>query len=83
MCAINSISACNPDTATHVSVISQLSGREWEIIIPMSFEDFNRSVGLWRGGANIQTVFPDLSPDQREALMTGISPNEWDAIMTD
>ena len=83
MCAINSFSPCHPDTATHVSVISSLSGKEWEIIIPMSFDDFNHSLGLWRGGANIQTVFPDLSPDQREALMTGISQKEWDTMFAE
>lgn len=29
---------------------------------------------------HIQHVFPDLSSDDREFLLTGITPEEWDAI---
>jgi len=31
----------------------------------------------WKGGHLIQDVMPDLSPDDREFLMTGITPEEW------
>lgn len=27
----------------------------------------------------IQNVFPNLSPEHREFIMTGITPEEWDA----
>ena len=27
----------------------------------------------------IQNVFPNLSPEHREFIMTGIAPKEWDA----
>jgi len=33
----------------------------------------------WRGGELIQWVMPELSNDDREFLMTGITPEEWDA----
>jgi len=29
----------------------------------------------------IQSIFPDLSPTEREFLMTGVSPEEWNAAM--
>lgn len=32
----------------------------------------------WKGGQLIQNVFPHLSPDEREFLMTGITPQEWE-----
>ena len=31
----------------------------------------------WEAGELIQDVMPDISPDIREFLMTGISPKEW------
>jgi len=32
----------------------------------------------WRCGALIQNVMPDLSPSEREFLMTGITDKEWE-----
>lgn len=34
----------------------------------------------WRAGALIQSVMPHLSADDREFLMTGATPEEWDTI---
>ena len=31
----------------------------------------------WQNGARIQHVFPDLTPGQREFIMTGITDQEW------
>jgi hypothetical protein len=31
----------------------------------------------WKQGALIQNVIPHLSPDDREFLMTGVTPEEW------
>ena len=31
----------------------------------------------WQGGELIQNVMPHLSPDDREFLMTGVTPEEW------
>ncbi len=33
---------------------------------------------LWNSGVLIQYAMPHLSPDDREFLMTGITPEEWD-----
>jgi len=32
----------------------------------------------WENGGLIQDVLPHLSPDDREFLMTGITPKEWE-----
>jgi len=29
------------------------------------------------GGTSIQSIMPDISPDDREFLITGITPQEW------
>jgi|TARA_R110002050_G_scaffold197814_1_gene332633 hypothetical protein len=53
---------------------SQLSGKSHEMEIDVS----EKQITLWMEGALIQDVMPDLSPDEREFLMTGITPAEWD-----
>jgi hypothetical protein len=35
---------------------------------------------LWQQGALIQDVFPDLTDDQREFLISGLLPESWDAL---
>lgn len=35
------------------------------------------------GGELIQNVFPNLTPDQREFLLTGITAEEWNAVFKD
>ena len=34
----------------------------------------------WEDGELIQDVMPNLTPDEREFLMTGIMENEWEEI---
>ena len=33
---------------------------------------------LWLGGAKAQDAFPNLSDDDREFIITGMTPDEWD-----
>jgi hypothetical protein len=40
-------------------------------------------LGRWEAGELIQNVFPDLSPDDREFLMTGVSKEEWAEFVGD
>jgi hypothetical protein len=53
---------------------SQLSGKSHEMEIDVS----EKQITLWMEGALIQDVMPNLSPDEREFIMTGITPAEWD-----
>ena len=34
----------------------------------------------WVDGMLIQDAMPQLPPEHREFLMTGITPNEWDSV---
>jgi len=34
-------------------------------------------IQCWQEGELVQNVFPHLNPDEREFLMTGITPEEW------
>lgn len=36
----------------------------------------------WYSGTPIQNVMPDLSVDDREFIMTGITPEEWDEALS-
>jgi len=45
-------------------------------------ELFEKQLELWRDGMLIQDAFPMLSFDEREFIMTGLTPEDW-AEMTD
>ena len=34
----------------------------------------------WKDGACIQDVFPELSADDREFLLTGLTPEDWEKL---
>ncbi len=52
---------------------SMISGETNSMELPIT----NAQLDRWTNGELIQNVFPDLSEDQREFLMTGITPEEW------
>jgi len=53
---------------------SMFSGTAHTWNLPVTQEQLDR----WRGGELIQNVFPFLSIVEREFLMTGATPAEWD-----
>jgi predicted MarR family transcription regulator len=63
-------------TPGHLKVVGtcSVSGEEHSIEVPS--EGFTR----WQSGTLIQVALPDLSPDDREFLMSGITPAAWDRI---
>ena len=38
---------------------------------------------LWKSGSLIQDIFPDLTTDQREFMITGFTPTEYAAMFGD
>ena len=44
----------------------------------MEIDVSDKQIALWMEGALIQDVMPNLTPDEREFIMTGITPAEWD-----
>ena len=56
---------------------SIITGIERTKDIPVTQEQLNE----WEGGTLIQKVMPELTPSQREFIMTGIIDSEWDTII--
>jgi hypothetical protein len=59
-----------------ITRISMFSGnmRSWDIDVTK--EQLDR----WQRGCLIQNAMPHLTADEREFIMTGITPDEWDAV---
>jgi hypothetical protein len=55
---------------------STLSGNTSAMEIDVSQDQLD----AWLNGALIQNAMPNLNADEREFIMTGITPNEWDAM---
>lgn len=53
---------------------SPFSGKVNEMNLPITYEQIVK----WEKGALIQNVMPHLTPDQREFLISGITPQEWE-----
>ena len=41
------------------------------------------AVKTWKSGVMIQDAMPDISPEWREFVMTGITPDEWGNLIGD
>ena len=52
------------------------TGKVRELELDITQEQVNR----WQNGELIQNVFPHLSVDEREFLMTGIIGEEWNEL---
>jgi len=52
------------------------TGQERSLNLDVTQEQLNR----WKNGELIQNVFPNLSVDEREFLMTGIVGEEWNEL---
>jgi hypothetical protein len=61
-----------------VTMESMLTGKVNYMDIPVAVERLNAYFSGERKGL-IQNLFPELSADQREFLMTGSTPEEWEA----
>ena len=55
--------------------ISALTGLPRKMEIPCTLQELN----AWRNGVLAQDAFPSLSADEREFIMTGVTPEEWEA----
>ena len=53
---------------------SQLSGITRTMSLPVS----QAQLDSWKAGALAQNVFTNLTPDEREFVMTGITAQEWE-----
>ena len=59
---------------------SKLTGRVNQMELPVTPEQFRE----WQTSRTlIQNAFPQLTPDQREFLLTGSTQQEWDDLFKD
>lgn len=56
--------------------VSRATGKSHEREIDVTLEQIER----WKNGELIQRVMPHLTSDEREFIMTGITPTEWEEL---
>lgn len=72
------------EAGMEITIESDFSRKRHTRILPISHKDFCNGMWAWnRDGKYIQDAFPTLSADDREFLMTGITPEEWDELFGD
>ena len=59
-----------------ITKTSMLSGNTSSMDIDVSQDQ----IDLWQGGSLIQNVMPNLSVDEREFIMTGVTAEEWETM---
>jgi len=56
-----------------ITKTSTLTGKHNSMDLPVTKEQLFH----WQSGNLVQDVFPNLDKDQREFLISGITPEEW------
>ena len=56
-----------------ITRVSIITNKLHEMDLPITEEQYAR----WKRGALVQDVFPGLTPDQREFILSGITAEEW------
>ena len=59
--------------------LSPISGKIHTMDLDVTKDQFV----AWEKGALIQDAFPNLTPDEREFIKTGVTRDEWDAMFGD
>lgn len=54
---------------------SNITGKVNQMDLPVTAYQIQQ---LESGAGYVQKIFSDLTPEQREFLMTGVTPEEWD-----
>jgi len=55
---------------------SPFSGKTNEMEIPVTQEQLDQ----WTNGMLIQNAMPNLTPDEREFIKTGMTEEDWDTL---
>jgi hypothetical protein len=86
MLALNRVNPRNGQPYTLVEVFSDTPQTEVrtggkKMIMNHSIHLFNQGWYHWMNGELVQRAFPFLSNAEREFLITGLTPEEWDELM--
>lgn len=57
-----------------------VDGVERTMSIHMDIREFEAAFDLYKAGAVVQTAFAVLSVDEREFLLSGLTPEAWKAV---
>lgn len=57
-----------------VENVSQLTGKQNMMELNVTIEQMEKYM---RGEGHVQTIFAHLKPEEREFLISGITPEEW------
>jgi hypothetical protein len=63
-----------------VTKVSPLTGKPGSMVLPLNILQFHSAYIKWSGGEVVQSAFPGLNADQREFIMTGYTPADWEAM---
>ena len=65
------------NNTTEFSAKSQMTGKYSVRELACTEDEFIQGFADWQNGMYIQDAFPMLDADDREFLMTGVTPEEW------
>ena len=75
---------CRPISNDTVQVsLVDCFGSHKAMFMNISAEEFNAGLKAWDGHWLIQEALPGLTMGEREFLMTGTTPEEWDELFGD
>ena len=50
-------------------------------IVTLDLDITEKQMQAYRDGALVQNAFPNLNADEREFIITGLIPGEWDKML--
>ena len=59
-----------------ITKTSMMTGK----INTMKIEVTQKQIEQWKNGMLIQDAMPNLTPDEREFIMSGVTSSEWKAL---
>lgn len=62
-----------------ITKTSLFTGKVNTMTLNISQEEFDAADKAWQAGSMVQNAFHMLNADEREFLLTGVTPEEWDA----
>ena len=63
----------------NITRISPVTAAVKTLELDITMDQYSR----WRGGELIQNAMPNLSADDREYIMTGMTPEDWAKLNSD
>lgn len=63
-----------------ITRVSQLTGKTETMELNVTPEQMERFDKRIQNGEYVQTIFPDLKKEEREFILTGITPTEWNQL---